>query len=88
MAFNWETFPPGLALSCSTSYNLMIGTTPFELLFVEKACLPSFPNKDNQNIHFGETSVAECFNLLQKIRRVAHENEVYNGQNTKEQFNK
>jgi hypothetical protein len=82
-ALNWETFLPALALSYNTSYHSPIATTPFELLFGEKARLPSFPNKDIQKIHYVETSVAECFNLLQKIRKIAHENAATNGQKQK-----
>ena len=48
-ALNWETFLPALALSYNTSYHSTIATTPFELLFGEKARLPSFPNEDIQN---------------------------------------
>jgi hypothetical protein len=44
----------------------MIATTPFELLFGEKARLPSFPN-DIQQIQYGQTSAAKRFNLLQKL---------------------
>jgi hypothetical protein len=66
----------------------VIATTPFKLLFGEKARLPSFPNKDIQKVHYGETSVAERFNLLQKLRKLAHENATANGQKTKEKYEK
>jgi hypothetical protein len=56
---NWETFLPALAISHNTSYHFTIATMPFELLFGKKARLPSFPNKDIQQIHYGETSAAE-----------------------------
>jgi hypothetical protein len=62
--------------------------TPFKLLFREKARLPSFPNEDIQKIHYGETTAAERFNLLQKLRKIAHENASSNGQKTKEQYDK
>ncbi len=39
-ALNWETFLPALALSYNTSYHSTIATTPFALLFGEKARLP------------------------------------------------
>jgi hypothetical protein len=87
-ALNWETFLPALALSYNTSYHSTIATTPFELLFGEKARLPSFPNEDIQKIHYGETSTAERFNLLQKLRKIAHENATANSQKTKEQYDK
>jgi transposase InsO family protein len=51
---NWETFLPALVISYNTSYHSTIATTPFELLFGEKARLPSFPNEDIQQIHYGE----------------------------------
>jgi hypothetical protein len=63
---------PALAISYNTSYHSRIATTPFELLFGEKARLPSFPNEDIQQIHYGETSAIEKFNLLQKLWAKAH----------------
>jgi hypothetical protein len=87
-ALNWETFLLALALSYNTSYHSLIATTPFELLFGEKAWLPSFPNGDIQKIQYGETSAAEQFNLLQRLRKIAHENAMTNGQKTKEQYDK
>ncbi len=85
-ALNWETFLPALALSYNTSYHSTIATTPFELLFGEKARLPSFPIEDIQKVHYGETTAAERFNLLQKLRKIAHDNTTSNGQKTKEQY--
>jgi hypothetical protein len=87
-ALNWETFLPALALSYNTSYHSTMATTPFELLFGEKARLPSFPNEDIQKVHYGKTSAAERFNLLQKLRKLAHDNATANGQKTKEQYDK
>jgi hypothetical protein len=87
-ALNLETFLPALALSYNTSYHSTIATTPFELLFGEKARLPAFPNKDIQKVHYAETSAAERFNLLQKLRKLAHENAAANGQKTTEQYDK
>jgi hypothetical protein len=66
----------------------MIATTPFVLLFGEKAWLPSFQNEDIQRVHYGETSMAQRFNLLQKLRKIAHDNAAANGQKTKEQYDK
>jgi hypothetical protein len=51
---NWETFLPALAISYNTSYHSTIATTPFQLLFGEKARLPSFPNEDIQQIHMAK----------------------------------
>jgi hypothetical protein len=62
--------------------------TPFELLFGEKARLPSFPNEDIQQIHYRETSAAERFNLLQKLRAKAHESATEQGLKTKNTFDK
>ncbi len=87
-ALNWETFLPALALSYNTSYHSTIYTTPFELLFGEKARLPSFPGEDIQRVYYGEASAAERFNLLEKFRKLVHENATANGQKTKEQYDK
>ncbi len=48
----------------------------------------SFPNKDIQKIHYGKTSMAKRFNLLQKLQKFIHENVVTNRQKMKEQFHK
>jgi hypothetical protein len=85
---NWETFLPALAISYNTSYHSTIATTPFELLFGEKARLPSFPNEDIQQIHYGETSAAERFNLLQKLRAKAHQSATEQGLKSKATFDK
>jgi hypothetical protein len=45
---NWEMFLPALAISYNTSYHSTMATTPFELLFGEKARLPYFPNEESQ----------------------------------------
>jgi hypothetical protein len=62
-----KTVKKSLALSCNTSYHSTIATMTFKLLFGERAWVPSFPNEYIQQIHDGETSAAERFNLLQKI---------------------
>jgi hypothetical protein len=85
---NWETFLPALAISYNTSYHSTIATTPFELLFGEKARLPSFPNEDIQQIHYGETSAAERFNLLQKLRAKVHQSATEHGLKSKATFDK
>ncbi len=38
------------------------------IAFRRKGRAPSFPNEDIRQIHYGETSAAEWFNLLQKLR--------------------
>jgi hypothetical protein len=85
---NWETFLPALAISYNSSYHSTIATTPFELLFGEKARLPSFPNEGIQQIHYGETSAAERFNLLQKLRTKAHQSATEQGLKSKATFDK
>jgi transposase InsO family protein len=88
MTLNWETFLPALAISYNTSYHSTISTTPFELLFGEKARLPSFPNEDIQQLHYGETSAAERFNLLQNLRAKAHQSSTEHGLKSKNSFDK
>ncbi len=85
---NWETLLPALAISYNTSYHSTIATTPFELLFGEKARLPSFPNEDIQQLHYGETSAAERFNLLQKLRAKAHQSATEQGLKSKSTFDR
>ncbi len=68
---DWENFLPALMLSYNTSYQSTIATTPFELLFGEKPRMPSFPNPDIQRLHYGESTAAERYQLLQKIRFLA-----------------
>jgi hypothetical protein len=88
MTLNWETFRPALAISYNTSYHSTIATMPFELLFGEKARLPSFPNEYIQQIHYGETSAAEQFNFLQKLRAKAHQMASEHGFKSKNNFDK
>jgi len=83
---NWETFLLALALSYNTSYHSTLASTPFELLFGEKARL--FPNEDIQKLHYCETLVAECFNLLQKLRQKAHQFTSENGKKQKNTLTK
>jgi hypothetical protein len=64
---NWENFLLALMLSYNMSYHSTITTTAFELLFREKPRLPSFPNLDIQCLHYGESTSAEHYQLLQKI---------------------
>jgi len=85
---NWETFISALAISYKTSYHSTIATTAFELLFGEKARLPSFPNEDIPQIHYGEDSAAERFNLLQTLRAKAHQITTEHGLKTKTNFDK
>ncbi len=75
---DWENFLPALMLSYNTSYHSTIATTPFELLFGEKPRLPSFPNPDIHRMHYGESSAAERYQLLQKILFFSKENRYKN----------
>jgi hypothetical protein len=61
----------------------MIASTLFELLFGEKAQLPAFPNENIEQLHYNKFSAAECFNLLQKLRKKAHQFAIENGEKTK-----
>jgi Integrase core domain len=85
---NWEIFLPALAISYNTSNHSTISTMPFELLFGEKARLPSFPNEDIQQLHYGKTSAAERINLLQKLRAKAHQSATEHGHKSKNTFDK
>jgi hypothetical protein len=85
---NWETFLPALVISYNTSYHSTIATTLFKLLFGEKARLPSFPKEDIQQIHYGETSAAEQFNFLQKLRAKAHQFSTKHGEKSKNNFDR
>jgi hypothetical protein len=85
---DWENFLPALMLSYNTSYHSTIATTPFELLFGEKPRLPSFPNPDIHRMHYGESSAAERYQLLQKIRFLAKNIAEEQGEKTKDNFNK
>jgi hypothetical protein len=79
---------PALTLSYNTSYHSTIATTPFELLFGNKPRLPSFPNPDIQRLHYGESTAAERYQLLQKIRFLAKNIANDNGAKVKDQFDK
>jgi hypothetical protein len=68
---DWENVLPALMLFYNTSYHSTIATTPFELLFGERPRLPSFPNPEIQRLHYGESTAAEQYQLLQKIRFLA-----------------
>ncbi len=50
--------------------------------------MPSFPDEDIQQIHYGETSAAERFNLLQKLRAKAHQSATEHGLKSKATFDK
>ncbi len=66
-----ENFLLALMVSYNTSYHSTIATTLFELLFGEKPRLPSYPNPEIQHLHCGESTSAERYQLLQKIRFIA-----------------
>jgi hypothetical protein len=75
-------------LSYNTSYHSTIATTPLELLFGEKPRLPSFPNPDIQQLHYGESTSAKRYQLLQKIRFLAKNIAGDQSANDKDNFDK
>jgi hypothetical protein len=46
------------------------------------------PHEDIQQLHYGETSAAERFNLLQKLRAKAHQSATEQGLKSKNTFDK
>jgi hypothetical protein len=84
----WKYFYQHWQLAITLAITLAIATTPFELLFGDQARLPSFPNEDIQQIHYGETSVAKRFNFLQKLRAKAHQFAMEQVQKSKFNFDK
>ncbi len=85
---DWENFLPALMLSYNTSYHSTIATTPFELLFGEKPRMPSFPNLEIQRKNYGESTSAERYQLLQKIRFLAKNIASDQGEKIKDNFDK
>jgi hypothetical protein len=85
---DWENFLPVLMLSYNTSYHSTIVTTPFELLFGEKPRMPSFPNPEIQRTYYGDSSAAERYQLLQKIRFLAKNIATDQGDKIKDNFDK
>jgi len=83
-----ENFLPALMLSYNTSYHSTIATTPFELLFGNKPQLPSFPNPDIQRVHYGKSTSAELYQLLQKIHFLVKNIAMANQQQVKSNFDK
>jgi len=65
---NWENLLSALNIIYINSCH-SISTTTFELLIGEKARLPSFPNKDIQNLDYNKISPAQRFNILQKSKK-------------------
>ncbi len=78
---DWENFLPALMLSYNTSYH-------FKLLFGTKPRLPSFPNPDIQIVHYGESTSAERYQLLQKIQFLAKNIATANQQTIKSNLDK
>jgi hypothetical protein len=81
-------FLPALMLSYNTSYHSTISTTPFELLFGAKPELPFFPTPEIQQVHYGESSAAERFQLLQKLQFLAKNIDEKTGEKYKDNFDK
>jgi hypothetical protein len=61
---------------------------PFELLFGEKPRMPSFPNPEIQRTNYGESTSAERYQLLQKIRFLAKNIALDQSENIKNNFDK
>ncbi len=74
--------------SYNTSYHCTIAMTPFELLFGTKPPLPSFQNPDIQRLHYGESTSAEWYQLLQKIFFLAKNISDEQGAKIKDNFDK
>jgi hypothetical protein len=87
-SLDWENFLPALMLSYNMSYHSTIATTPFEILFGNKPCLPSFPNLDIQRVHDRESTSAEHYQLLHKIRFIAKNIANENQDTSKTNFDK
>jgi Integrase core domain len=85
---DWENFLPPLMLSYNTSYHSTIASTLFELLFGEKPRLLSFPNPDIQRLHYGKSTAAEHYQLLQKLRFWAKNIASDNSAKIKDNFDK
>jgi hypothetical protein len=85
---DWENFLPALMLFYNTSYHSTIATTLLELLFGEKPRIPSFLNPDIQCLHYGESTSAERYQLLQKIRFLAKNISSDQGVKIKDNFDK
>ncbi len=83
-----ENFLPALMLSYNTSYHSTIATAPFELLFSDKPRMPSFPNPELQRTYNGDSTSAERYQLLQKIRFLAKNIAADQGEKIKTNFDK
>ncbi len=88
MMLDWENILPALMLLYITSYHSTIVTTPFELVFGTKPQLPSFPNPDIKRVHYGESTSAESYQLLQKNRFLAKNIANTNQQTIRNNFDK
>ena len=84
----WEQYIPALMFAYNTSYHSTIMSTPFELLYGMKPRLPSFPNQNIQQLHYGESFASQRLQILQKARSIAFENIQKQGEGYKNQFDK
>jgi hypothetical protein len=85
---DWENLLPALMLSYNTSYHSTIATTPFGLLFGEKPRLLSFPNPNIQRLHYGKSTLAEQYQLQQKLRFITKNIATNKSDTIKDNFNK
>jgi hypothetical protein len=80
---DWENL-----LVYNTSYHSTIAMMPFELLFSICPVLPYFPNPYIDRVHYDNSSLAENFQLLQKVCFITKNITKQNGQTTRTQFDK
>jgi hypothetical protein len=71
----------GIELQYQLSFNHRLHTLLVAIW--QKSEAPIIPNEDIKKIHYGKTFAAEHYNLLQKLRKIAHEHASTNGQKNK-----
>ncbi len=69
-SLNWENLLTNTGVRYNTIYHSTIASTPFELLFDEKARLPLFPMKTSNKFTTVKPLLQNIFNLLQKLRLI------------------
>jgi hypothetical protein len=85
---DWENFLLALMLSYNTSYHSTIAMRPFELLCGMKPQLLSFTNLDIQRVHYGKSTSAEQYQILQKLYFIAKNITSENGEKVKQNIEK
>ena len=82
--FDWEQYIPSLMFAYNTSFHRTIQTTPFFLTYGQHARQPAFSQEDLQRKHYGESSAAEKFRILQSSRQLAWRNSFEAQEKTRE----